>query len=349
MSKQQQKSVWVLSIAIGLAFSVSAGSAHAAEVSSLRLNGFVDAQVQSTTSQQITRGFMVNDGAIYLTTAAEGIDFLADLPFRLVTGGSPNFEFATIKAQAYIGQKYANGIRWKLGQFDTPYGFEANDTHYVAFTRQGSVYNFTDPFVHTGLQLSYVTANLFSVNLVVGAPRDTGPLKAGTNPEFGAQVALLGDLRFSLGGLASKSSANDKFSYYVDATAGINLGSLSIDAEVNYQRRQGESTTQATSPYPAGTELPAGIGSLLHVVYNLNEGVSFGARGEYVTKLAKKDPRAVAGQDYLDKQILVFVGPQFGIAKDMRLKVDYSFQRDEEYSGTIETIHGGQAAVVYKF
>jgi len=323
--------------------SVAAGQAYAATDTSLKLGGFVDAQVQSSTNPGLARGFLVNDGALYLSTGSSNLEAMLDLPFRLVNAGSGSFEFATLKTQAYVASKYSNGLRWKLGQFDTSYGFEANDTVNVVFTRQGSVKSFTDPFVHAGFQLGYDITNNFAINALIGAPSDTGTLRDGSNPEFGLQAVLKGDFRMSAGALISKAAANQELNYYIDTTIGITAGALAIDAELNYQEREGQTTPDKKS------ELAGATGSLLQFLYAFNDMSSFGVRGEYITHVAKRDSRATMAQNYLDEQYLIFIGPQFNVTNNMKMKVDYSYQHDEEYTGSKQNAHGLQAALVYKF
>lgn len=331
----------VLCGAIGLLAAGALPDAQAAELP-VELGGFVDGQAQASTASDTSRGFMVNDGALYLSKSVQSVSFLIDMPFRLVQAGTPNLEFAAVKAQAVVGQQFKNGMRWKVGQFDTTYGLEANDTVAVPFTRQGNVYNFTDPFVHLGLQIGYDFAEEFGVNALVASPSDSGTLGPSKRPQMGLQLVKSGNKRFSVGGLVTAQPGFDRYSYYGDVTLGLSVGRLLLDAEVNVQKRAGERTAD-------GKVLPMGVGSLAQVLVQVTRKMTAGVRGEFISSLSHRDPRAAVLDEYLKYQTLVFVGPQYRLHQSLVVKADYSLQLDEKFSGDKATIHGLQASAVYKF
>lgn len=326
---------------LSLASGICAAEASAADLP-VELGGFVDGQAQASTAVDSIRGFMVNDGALYLSKTVQSVTFLIDMPFRLVQAGTPNLEFAAVKAQAFVGQQFKNGFRWKVGQFDTSYGLEANDTVAVPFTRQGNVYNFTDPFVHLGFQAGYDFAETYAVNLLVASPSDSGTLGPSKRPQMGLQLVKSGDRRFSIGALVTALPGLDRYSYYGDMTAGLTLGRVLLDAEVNVQKRVGEKTAD-------GKALPLGVGSLAQVLVQVTRKLSAGVRGEFISSLSHRDPRANVLDEYLKYQTLVFVGPQYRLHQSLVVKADYSLQLDQKFSGQEDTIHGVQASAVYKF
>ena len=313
----------------------------------MKVSGFMDAQLQYSSNSAFRRGFLINDGAIYMTTDFAGLDFKIDIPFRMYTQGSPDFEIAKTRAQAFVGQKFANGFRWKAGQFDTTFGFEGNDTTDIQFTRQGNVYNFTDPFVHTGLAAGYDFNPELGFNLYVTNPNDRGVL-SGQNLQFGAQLVQSSPtFRFAPGFLTNQDAASGKMNVYLDLTAGVTMGGLAIDAECSYNLRN-----DIINP---DTHLAmSGVGLLLHALYTFNESNSFGVRGEWVTHQAYADPKGILtgenAQPTLKSQVLVFIGPQHYVTKNIRLKLDYALQSDQSYGSTSSTLsHGLQAASVFRF
>jgi hypothetical protein len=308
----------------------------------LTVGGFVDGQLQASSEADMQHGFLVNDGAIYISKSAGGASFLVDLPLRLAQSALPNVEVGTLKPQAYVAYQHSNGFRWKLGQFDTSYGLESNDSVAVAFTRQGNVYNFTDPFVHTGLQLGYDVSSRVGINLLLGSPADTGTLGASKRLQSGLQVAVTGDTRFAVGGLVTAYPGLDDFGLYADITAGITSGKLAVDIEANWQKRPLDTT-------PTGAKVKDGIAALVQAIYSATDKVSAGIRAEYITNISRRDPRAPVLSGYIKSQVLVFVGPQYRITPDLQLKADYSLQMDDNYVGGSDTIHGAQAAAVYRF
>lgn len=308
-----------------------------------KISGFVDAQFVKSTRQSMNRGFLLNDGAIYVTSELKEVEFKVDIPFRMYTVGNPNFEVGLTRAQAYVGQKLASGFKWKIGQFDTTFGFEGNDTVDITFSRQGNVYNYTDPFVHTGLFFGYDFSPELNLNFYVANPNDRG-VSTNKNLQYGAQlVRSASDFRFAIGGMLNADSTTGKTNYYADVVTGVTVGGLSVDAEASYNYR-----SDIINP-DTGTGIN-GIGALLHIVYQFSEPFTFGARGEYITQQALADPKETAPQSTLKSQVLIFAGPQYYITKNIRLKLDYSLQMDTEYgSSTAQLSHGLQIGSILRF
>jgi hypothetical protein len=308
----------------------------------VKISGFLDAQYIQNDHQELTRGFLINDGALYLTTTTEGVDFKIDLPFRMFTQNSPNFDLGLTKAQAFVGQKLSNGFRWKVGQFDTSFGFEGNDTVDVLFTRQGSVYNFTDPFVHTGMLLGYDFNSELGLNFYMDNPNDRGVL-TGKNIQYGLQlVDASSTSRFSAGFLVNQDPTTQEMNYYLDVTSGITMASFSIDTELSYNKRYDLPTPESSTTQ--------GLGVLLQFAYTFTESLSFGSRTEYVTQLALPDPRGIVIGGPLKSQVLSFFGIQYSLTKGIRLKFDYSYQKDLYFvTSESEVANGFQMASVFRF
>ncbi len=137
---------------------------------SLKVGGFVDAQFHTTNDYSLTEGVTIHDGAVYVTMKSGKTEAKLDIPFKAnfdiasnSTEGA-NFALGRTKMQAYITHAYDFDFSWKLGQFDTIYGFELNDSPDLVLSRQGFIYNNMIPFMHSGLLLSYKFANYFTFN-----------------------------------------------------------------------------------------------------------------------------------------------------------------------------------------
>jgi hypothetical protein len=224
------------------------------------LSGFIDAQAQISSTGARKNGFLVNDGALYISHLTERLEAKIDIPFRMAGLETANFELGATRAQAYVSWKWNNGLRVKLGQFDTTFGLEANDTVDVPFTRQGIVYNSTDPFVHTGMMLSYDWAKELSLNFYLADPNDRGVM-IGKNPQFGAQILYASELRLTAGALLTDVGVG--WAIYADTTAGVTLGKFTVDTEVNLNQ----------SP-----TLTRSYGLLGQVMWSANEEFSYGTR-----------------------------------------------------------------------
>src|SRR5262245_17491361 len=51
----------------------------------LKISGFIDPQAQLTSNPNVTKGFVLNDAALYFEAASETTSVLVDLPFRMYT------------------------------------------------------------------------------------------------------------------------------------------------------------------------------------------------------------------------------------------------------------------------
>lgn len=329
---------------ISAAFLAANLSAFAADSASPVVGGFVDSQFHWSNTKANSRGIHLHDGAIYFSHALGGSDLKIDVPFRLMTAGSPNLSIGMVRGQAYVAHTYENGFRWKMGQFDTSFGFEMNDSADVFFTQQGSVYNFTDPFVHLGLLAGYDLSKDMGINFIVGAPKDAGA-SGSSNGQFGLQFVKTGDMRFAIGGLMNKPNGAEKFSIYGDMTVGATLGDFDIDLEVNYTM-----LGDAMNP-DALTDQLSGLGALLNLQYKLSDTVAIGYRGEFVTGLGRMDPYGT-DTTTMKQQMTGAIGPRFQMTKNMQVKVNYLMTMNTAWDvlgGASDTGHAAALSAVYKF
>lgn len=311
--------------------------------SAIRLNGFIDSQYLFNTTQSLHRGFVINDGAIYVAGENAGLDWKLDLPFRMTGSGNSGFRFAESRGtQAYLGQKFAGGWKWKIGQYDSPFGLESNDTADIPFSRQGSVYYSMMPYVHTGLGVGYDFSDSVGMNAFFQNPNDRGVL-GGNGVQYGFQFVLnQPKARFSAGVLMDTPAGLSQ-NVFADATGGFTLGAFTADLEFCYSIRN-----DLLNPETAAAS--NGIGVLGQLLYNHTDELSFGVRGEYVTQFAVTDVRSTASQTALKSQILVFAGPQYYLTKNIRLKGDYSLQLDQPFNGGASVLlHGAQIGAVFRF
>ncbi len=214
-----------------------------------------------------------------------------------------------------------------MGQFDTSFGFEGNDTTDVVFTKQGNVYNFTDPFVHTGAVVSYDFSKEHYANFYIANPKDGG-LITGKNPEFGAQMIIVSSWRASAGLLLNKGIS--EFNQYYDVTLGGTWGNWNLDLEANYNKKEGLNAARAY---------------LAHLVFQPTLNVTYGIRAEWIESLAT----SWQGDAGVYRQMLIYAGPQFKLTDHLKLKVDYSYEQDVVTEGTTAIkAHGGSISAVYR-
>ena len=295
-----------------MSFMVLSGAAFAAD-EGIKVGGFVDAQFQwsknkttkpAKVANPATNRFLVNDGAIYVgKTWGNGAEVLVDLPFSSV-GTTTAITPGLSKGQAFAKWQYENGFQWKMGQFDGLYGLEAQDTKDVVFSDQGLLYGYT-PETHVGLDVGYAMSEMLNIHFLVADKQDTSNMP-NSSPDLGVKVetkmdaatAGVGALFFP--GRNAAGGSTGKRGYLVSATAGTKMAGVAADLELLFKK------------LGLGANEKTRWGAGLHLGYMVNEEVNFAARVEY-TKLDKA------------KDMEVTVGPQYWMAKDFGIKLDYTY------------------------
>lgn len=299
----------------------------------LTVSGFIDAQYQIRSSAQYSPKFLLQDSALYLTHVSDRMEAKLDIPVGMKTSStSSDFQVGTTKAQAYVQWKIDPKFRAKIGQFDTSYGFEGNDTVDLVLSRQGSVYNFCNPYTHTGLQLAFDANSFLTLNALAANPADAGTAQ-NKNLQYGLQAVYSSRVRASAGFLMNRDAATDVDTWTWDAVAGITIAEVfSIDFEANFSKT-------GDRPYTPGF--------LMQTSWQATEKLSWAVRAEYLKERGRKN----SGSDpLLDRQYTLLVGPQYRISEFARLKLDYSLQYDQNFAADEkERLHGANLALVYRF
>lgn len=302
-----------------MAFASTAMAADGPE-SATQLSAFVDPQYSWENRQVPTEGFALFDAALYLTHTFASGEAKIDLPFNGSLAN--NFDVTSGKAQAYFEYRHDFGFKWKLGQWDTPFGVEVNDTADIALTRQGRIFSVFLPLTHLGVMTSYAT-EVIGVNLMAANPQNQGILN-GQNPEFGAQVSIaaLPNVKLTPGVLIHKQG--DEYRMLYDLVLNTSYASSSIDLGIDLL------------DVPGASEL--GKGFILVGTQALSEELSFTTRVEYLLDHAVGT----------DSELQITGGPQFSIAKNLRLKADYTINSGSPVGGD-EVLHQIAFAGVYRF
>ncbi len=302
--------------------------------STVSFSGFIDGQYQLSSIGDYSKQYVIQDAALYITHVTPQTEAKFDLPISMQNASNTdsNFSVGATRAQAYVLWKIDPKFRAKMGQFDTGYGFEGNDTVDLILSRQGKVYNFADPFTHTGLQLAYDVSSVLTLNALAADPADSGPARD-KNLQYGLQAALNSRVRGSAGFLFSRDKSTQLNTWLWDGVIGITLADvLNIDFEANLSK------TGTASFEPA---------FLLQTSYQATPVVSWAVRGEYLKKRGRTD---AASDPLLDRQYTLATGPQFKISEAARLKLDYTMQYDQNYSANSKVrIHGANVSLVHRF
>ncbi len=307
-------------IALGMLASVGA---QAADESAFNVSGFIDAQYQfsKTSNVDATHNIQLNDAALYFNHNTANSKILIDLPFAPDTA-TDQWSLGMNKAQAYFEYKYDFGMRWRLGQFDAPFGFEATDSHGILFSRAANMgTNVGLPGHFTGLMAGYDLGTEMAINVMVSNSPNKLSMTNEKKPTLGLQYTFNSQmLRLALGTAMYRTTGNN---YLFDVVVGTTLGDLALDLQWDYVKQALVSD--------------AAMGFLLNGGYTITDMISAGLRGEYSMK----------GVVY--SQFGVTAGPQFKMNKNVTVKVDYSMYSTKAFDGADSvTSHAATLAGVYK-
>ena len=303
---------------------ISTSLAYAGD-DAMSVGGFIDTQYQWNNSGSPT-GVVVNDGAVYFSKKSGDAEAKVDLPFHNTDAGNNSVHIGEGKAQAYLSYTCPkSAVSTKLGQFDTIFGFELNDTKDVFFASQGLVFNQAIPVTHRGALVSIPASSTVTLNLMGAADSSTGVLN-GTNPDWGAQVTSSGPVRLAAGALYRKSENESGKSFYLaDFVVGTDMGAWTIDAGFDMRREADATTTGKTY--------------LAHLVYKMDDKMSLGARGELLKEMSG-----------FDSQLALTVGPKIALTKELSAKVNYTHSSVKAVTGGESvTTHAGSIGAVYTF
>lgn len=182
------------------------------------VSGFLDVQMQwargtldLTATQTMPgpgTGFAVHQGAVMFNDEFENAELTVDLPFRQTTSSATstnNFELGTKEAQAFVKYQYESGVNWQLGQFDSVFGIESNDTMDLVLPQHGILHHFT-PNTHTGIMTGYSFLP-FYVSVIVGNANSYAQQPSNQSLQFGARIGWSQEpVQVSLGALYTGTS-----------------------------------------------------------------------------------------------------------------------------------------------
>jgi hypothetical protein len=317
------KANWIVVGLLGSAIGLTAARDARAGGDALKVSGFVDAQYQSA---GIDSSFVVQDSALYFSKTMSSGEVMLDLPLSSARNAdNPHFSVGLGKAQAYLGYKYESGLSWKIGQFDTPFGFELNDTKDITFSTQGLVYGVI-PVVHTGLLVGYSLSDSVGIKLLAANHHDLGTM-AGLTPDWGGQLtANVGSIRSSAGLLVTDKNSGEEF--LIDLLLGTTLGDLALDGWVDIKKVNNKAGTTTL-----------GTGYFLQAIYGLSDKLSAGVRGELTKNIGVNDTVTQ-----------LTVGPQYALTKELKFRADYSIKGAQVLAGgTTATSHSANIGAVYSF
>ncbi len=279
----------------------------------LKISGFVDFRFTSIdakknpswTKPHAESGFAIEDGALYISSEKDKFSVLADIAIRRQKDGdrdsvngtaatypaqsnNNNFAVGVAPSQLLMRYKATDSFSVVLGQFDTIYGVELNDSKDRVFGKSGLVYDLTLPVTHAGAMLEFAT-NGFSAKLLGANPNNKGTFGTSAdndeNTEYGAAFGYSNELaRVQVGYMTrpmTKVNGIDKATRsLLDVTAGTTLGNFTLDIEL---AQVTDPVKNTLTPLDSADTEKAGTGMFLLATFKVMDELLLGARYESIS------------------------------------------------------------------
>ena len=287
-----------------------------------------------TQGTPVTKGFGLNDGALYLSKDFSRATAVVDLPFYS-SDSNNDFAFASQKAQAYVSTNFGP-VAVKLGQYDTFFGVEANDSIARFFAAQGLMKTFVLPSTHTGVQATYAFGNQFTVRGQIANPNSFGLLKTGTDPEVGGQFRWDSGPTFAAFGAEYGTARIDanKTNLLAQVMGGTSIGKFSFGGELNSKKSAGSDKN--------------GLGIGLLGAMQLTDLWSLGARLDFMQDIVSNrfSSAAAPNPTSMEKGTLVSVGGSYKLDTDLTVRSDISYLSGKNSNTDTNDIFGLTLSVV---
>ncbi len=290
-----------------------------------KVGGFADAQFQylgGNDNNAATKAFVVNDGALYFSHEAGNSSVMIDVPFAI--SSESELAIGGAHTQAYVSQKMGS-VTFSLGQMDSFYGFESNDSAQNRFAMDTGLAHALSPQSHLGASAKY-SAGALGLNLVLAqgnhfagardmmlAQGQPGAPLQGDNPaapdednmEYGAELTYGADM-WNVSAGYFKGEVDGQSSSYMEAQLGFSMGQLGVT--VGYNSRDMNMGDSANVMY-------ANLG------YTVNDEWSLGFRGE----MAKNN-------GYASETQFTF-GPSHKYSSNLTVRADFTYNSRELAEG----------------
>lgn len=377
-------------ITLGMFSSSAFGAPRAPTASGLVITGYIDIQHKwghgvlelnpNVSMAGEPTGFLVNQGAMVLNDEFEGVEMAVDIPFRssnqmdTATGtyageSSNELELATEEAQAYLKYQYDSGFYWQLGQFDSYFGLESNDTVDLLFTDTGILRDFL-PRTHTGALVGYGFLP-FHVQLMV-ANSNSGTRQADDeSAEYSLRLgwsqepvqASIGMSYMKTNGEYILAPTNERIEYQprllLNGVVQARIGKLELGGEIDIAQSRLE-TAQTVS---GRKDHEMAMGYLIQGIFNFNSKLGAGVRYEYLrndetndfvqtVQAANAGTTTITGQDgYISK---LTIGIRYFLNEELAAKVGVDLYNlnvgtDLPVEGKSLTWMAAAAGMVYDF
>jgi Putative beta-barrel porin-2, OmpL-like. bbp2 len=329
------------SVQVVVPYAPLAPASQATEVSStgipFKWDAYMDVKMSIPSKDTaLDRGFTLNDAALYLNKDfGRQIRGQIELPFTGDSSGKTSaFAFANDRSQAYIEVDRWSPVFFKVGQYNSYFGHEANDSRGRFFADLGAIKGLILPKTHTGLQAGYQNSKVAFAGQIVD-PSGTNTMTGG-NPEIGLNGRMdtgsfFGSLGFSWNESKTSPTA-DKTNLIFDVVGGVESEKLQVNGELDITRSAGSDKTG----FAIGT-----FGK-----FNITEDAAVGARLEYLKNVSAPATFAPAG--IYDSIWALGVGASYRLQQDLLVRGDISYAAFKD-STFDDSILGLTASMVASF
>lgn len=339
----------------------------------LKVSGYVDVRLSTYTINNDTAtdkgnppsGWGLEDGAVYVNYDKGKLSLVMDVPFRRAKTGDPaaspvaasnssQVAFGYDKAQFYGKYRFNDVFNMTLGQFDTIFGVELNDSKDRLFNKTGIVYDVMLPVTHTGLMLETAFSG-FSWKVFSANPNNKGSLGDNTHDgenayEYGTSFGWSNDfLHAQIGGMTRPvfNAAGDKYENRVlsDVLFGGTVGNFAYDFEVASLADPSKNTL---TPTDSADKEDAGTAALFLGSYKVTENVVAALRVEQL----KNDPgtsAVVATSTGVKNMDAVGVAFHYKFDPQAEARVEYTSYKDFNFDETTGTRSRFNAGVLFFF
>jgi|GEM_PF-2761422 len=327
---------------------------------------FVDANARVTSRNylfdeagrnDLNRGFSVKDGALILSgELSHQTRAVIELPFYTAMGATTNaLTFAQGYAQAYAAYTLARApLTFKLGQYASFFGLEANSSRDRFFTQEGGAKSYITPWTHTGAQVSYATdgstkfsflGQVANANTATSGTSSVGAL-GDNNIELGVQARIDAGIGYGALGvsydraqtLPASGTFNDSndTNTLIELMGGMNLGSFSWGLQLDSKKT-------------AGFKDSAFAATLLGT-FQVNADLGLGARVEIMNNTAVlATATGGAAVDEMKNGYGIAVGPSYKLDNNLTVRGDLNYTTmkfDDLNNGNSRSYLGANLSIV---
>ena len=290
-------------------------------------------------------GFGLEDAALYANYDKDKVSVVADLAFRRAKdkdfnsaattpeqSSNANFSLGLEKSQLYAKYRIIPELAATLGQFDTIFGVEVNDSKDRVFGRTGLVYEQALPVTHAGFMLDYARSG-FAAKAFVANPGGKG--SRGTSTAGDDHEELAGSLGYSNEWIRGQAAyitrkiqravggVNYGRRSVTDLILGTTLGGFSFDLEAAFVSDANKNTLTSTDSADLEN---AGQAYMVLASYRVIEPLLLGARYEWT----RNDPSAQS----IDRGTAAGFSVHYRLAPELELRSEYVDYQFKNLTGT---------------